>query len=85
VKPSHGGRRRAVARNLLNSAFHVDNVIVIREWDSDRFHQRVLELEAGGYQARRESYRILAEMSPETGKITHLYSIEMVRANLETA
>ena len=63
----------------------MDSVILIREWDSDRFHQRVLELEADGYQARRESYRIVAEMSPETGKITHLYSIEMVRANRETA
>ena len=57
----------------------VQDVIVVREWDSDRFHQRVLELEAGGYRARRESYRIVAEMSPETGKIIHLHTIEMLR------
>jgi len=66
-------------------AVSMDDVIIVREWDSDRFHQRVLELEAGGYIARRETYRILAEMSPETGKITHLYSIEMMRARLEGA
>jgi hypothetical protein len=63
----------------------VNEVIVVREWDVDRFHQRVLELEAEGYIARRETYRILAEMSPETGKITHLYSMELVRANRESA
>ena len=51
--------------------------VLVREWDSDRFHERVLELEARGYVARQESYRILAEVHPETGLISHLHSIEM--------
>jgi hypothetical protein len=62
----------------------VENVIVIREWDPDRFHQRVLELERQGYVARRDSYKITAEMSPETGSITHLHMMEMTRAEPES-
>jgi len=57
----------------------MDDVIVVREWDSDSFHQRVLELESQGYQARRETYRISPEMDPDTGKIVHLHTIEMSR------
>ncbi len=56
-----------------------DEVILVREWDADRFHARVLELEQRGYVARRESYRITPEMNPETGWITHVHSIEMSR------
>ncbi len=52
-------------------------VITVREWDSDAFHKQVLELEAKGYVARRETYSIVPEMNPETGKIIHLYMIEM--------
>ena len=52
--------------------------ILIREWDSDAFHRRVLELESDGYVARSESYKIIPEMDPETGIIVHLHSIEMV-------
>ena len=55
------------------------DTIVVREWDADKFHQRVLELESQGYQAQRDSYRILAEMDPVSGKIIHLHTIEMVR------
>ncbi len=55
----------------------MSDAIVVREWDSDVFHQRVLELEAMGYIARPESYSITAEMDPETGNIVHLYTIEM--------
>ncbi len=51
--------------------------ILVREWDSDLFHRRVLELELKGYVARRETYTITPEMNPETGAIVHLYSIEM--------
>jgi hypothetical protein len=57
----------------------MQDVILVREWDADSFHRRVLELEAQGYVARRESYRIIAEMDPSTGSIIHLHSIEMVR------
>lgn len=54
-------------------------VIIVREWDADSFHARVLELERQGYVARRDSYRILAEMSPEDGHIIHQHSIELSR------
>lgn len=53
--------------------------IIVREWNSDAFHKRVLELEAEGYVARRETYHITPEMSPETGKIIHLHSVEMTK------
>ncbi len=57
----------------------MQDLILVREWDADSFHRRVLELEAQGYVARRETYRILAEMDPSTGNIIHLHSMEMVR------
>ncbi len=53
------------------------DIKLVREWDADTFHQKVLELEAQGYQARRETYKITAEMNPESGLIVHLHSIEM--------
>ncbi|MEE8201097.1 MAG: hypothetical protein V3R29_08005 [Candidatus Acidoferrales bacterium] len=55
----------------------MSQVVLVREWDSDAFHRRVAELEAQGYEARRETYRVVAEMNPETGIIRHLHSIEM--------
>jgi len=55
------------------------DVIVVREWDADSFHRRVLELEAQGYEARRDTYRISPEMNPESGNIIHLHTIEMSR------
>jgi hypothetical protein len=51
---------------------------MVREWSSAEFHRRVLALEATGYVARRETYRITAEMHPETGAICHLHSIELL-------
>ncbi len=54
-------------------------VVIVREWDNDAFHRRVLDLESQGNLARRESYSITAEMNPETGEIIHLYSIELLR------
>ncbi len=56
----------------------MSKVEIIREWDADAFHRRVIELEAEGYVARLESYQIIPEMNPETGEITHLRLIEMV-------
>jgi len=53
---------------------------IVREWDVDTFHRRVLELEAAGYTARRETYAVTAEMNPATGEISHLHSIEMLRS-----
>jgi len=55
-------------------------LVVVREWESDTFHAKVLELEKQGYVARRESYRITAEMNPETGWISHVHSIELAKA-----
>lgn len=53
--------------------------IQVREWDPEAFHRRVLELEKKGYVWQRETYRVMAEMDPETGKVIHLYTIEMCR------
>ena len=55
----------------------MSTVVMIREWDCDTFHLRVLEFETQGYVAQRDSYTITPEMNPETGEIIHLYSIEM--------
>jgi hypothetical protein len=52
---------------------------VVSEWDAERFHQKVVELEGQGYIARLESYRIAAEMNPETGIVSHVHSIELSR------
>jgi hypothetical protein len=51
---------------------------MVREWSAPEFHRRVLALEATGYVARRETYRITPEMHPETGAICHLHSIELL-------
>jgi hypothetical protein len=55
------------------------DTVVVSEWDAERFHERVLELENQGYVARRESYRILAEMNPETGIVSHVHTMELSR------
>lgn len=55
----------------------MSDVTIVREWSSDDFHRRVAEMEAQGYVARENTYRIVAEADPETGRITHLYTIEM--------
>ena len=44
-----------------------EQVTIVREWDADTFHARVLELEKQGWVSRRETYRVTAEMNPETG------------------
>ncbi len=57
----------------------MNSVTIVREWDAEAFHRRVLELESQGYIARRETYKITAEMNPETGEITHLRTIELYK------
>jgi hypothetical protein len=52
--------------------------IMVREWGADAFHRRVLELEAQGYVARQETYRITPETNPDTGVVTHLHVIELL-------
>ncbi len=56
----------------------MNDAIVVREWDSNEFHRRVIELEARGYVARRQTYQILPDMNPETGVIVHLHTVEML-------
>jgi hypothetical protein len=55
----------------------MSDAIIVREWNADEFHRRVLEYEKQGYLARRDTYRITPEVNPETGEIIHLYVIEM--------
>ncbi len=38
-----------------------DELVIVREWGSDAFHQRVIELESEGYVTREGSYNIAAE------------------------
>ena len=57
-----------------------EQVTIVREWDADTFHARVLELEKQGGVPRRETYRVTAEMNPETGIISHVHSMELYRA-----
>ena len=58
--------------------------IVVREWDADVFHKRVLVLEAKGYVTRLDSYRITAEMKPENGIVSHVHGIEMYKPQEES-
>ncbi len=55
------------------------DVILVSEWDADSFHRRVSELALQGYVVRRETYRVTAEMNPETGRIVHLRTVELYR------
>src|SRR5580698_9338350 len=54
-------------------------VEIVRDWDADSFHQRVLDLESQGYISRRETHRITPDTNPETGEVLHLNSIELVK------
>jgi hypothetical protein len=58
----------------------MDEIVIVREWDSDVFHRRVRELEAVGYVACHETYHITPEVDPQTGRIIHLHTIEMHKA-----
>jgi hypothetical protein len=62
----------------------MSEALLIREWDSEAFHRRVLDLETKGYIARRETYCITPETNPETGLIVHLHTIEMIATGPET-
>jgi hypothetical protein len=57
----------------------MSQVKMVREWDVDEFHAKVLELEEKGWTSRRESYKIMAEMNPENGVVTHVHSIELTK------
>jgi hypothetical protein len=57
------------------------DMVLVQEWDVDDFHRQVLDLEAKGFIARRETYRIIPEMNPETSEIIHLHAIEMYKSD----
>ncbi len=57
----------------------MNELVLVREWDADKFHARVMELEKQGYVTRRDTYRITPEMNPETGWISHVHSIELAK------
>jgi len=64
------------AAHVVHS-FSVSEIKLVREWDADSFHKKVLELEQQGYVSKMDTYKITAEMNPDTGAIIHLHSIEM--------
>ena len=57
----------------------MSEVIQVREWDADAFHKKVLQLESEGFVSRLESYRIVADVNPDTGIVTHLHTMEMYK------
>ena len=59
----------------------MSNATLVREWSCEAFHNQVLELESRGYNTRRETYQIIADMNPETGEVIHLYTVEMYKPN----
>jgi hypothetical protein len=59
----------------------MSQVTMVREWNADDFHAKVLELENKGWQVRQESYRIIPEMNAETGIVSHVHSIELTKEN----
>ena len=61
------------------------NAIVVSEWDAEKFHRRVLDLELQGYAVRLETYRVIPEMNPETGQIVHLHTVELYQASPDEA
>jgi hypothetical protein len=76
---SGGGRNDNSALNCSGGDMSKPDAVLVREFDAELFHKRVLELEAEGYVANRETYHITPEVDPENGKIVHLHSIEMIR------
>jgi len=68
-----------------NEGGAMNNAIVVSEWDADAFHRRVSDLEMQGYVVRRETYCVTPEMNPETGRIVHLYAVELYRIGPDEA
>ncbi len=57
----------------------MSEVMQVREWGVDAFHKKVLQLESEGFVSRLESYRIVADVNPDTGIVTHLHTMEMYK------
>ncbi len=64
---------------FLYTRFTMSQVTMVREWNADDFHAKVIELEGKGWHVRQESYRITPEMNPETGIVSHVHSIELTK------
>lgn len=56
-----------------------DEVMQVRELGADAFHKKVLQLEGEGFVSRLETYRIVADMNPDTGVVVHVHTMEMYR------
>ena len=54
-----------------------EQFIKVVEWSAETFHRKVLELEAKGYESIRDTYKIEAEIHPETGIVSHRRAIEL--------
>ena len=68
-----------VASYVLPEGELMSDVVQVRELGADAFHKKVLQLEAEGFVSRLETYRIAADMNPETGVVVHLHTMEMYR------
>ncbi len=47
----------------------MSEVKLVREWDTDTFQRKVAELEAQGYEARSDTYRITPQVDPGHWKL----------------
>ena len=52
-----------------------EQFIRVVEWSAETFHRKVLELEAKGYESICDTYKIEAEIHPETGIVSHRHSM----------
>ena len=68
-----------MASYVLADGEVMSEVVQVREWEADAFHKKVLQLESEGFVSRRDTYRIVADMNPETGIVVHLHSMELYR------
>ena len=57
----------------------MSEVMQVREWGVDAFHKKVLQLESEGFVSRLESYRIVPDVNPDTGIVSHLHTMEMYK------
>ena len=67
----------------MRNGLSMNDAVIVSEWNSDRFHRLVLEMENKGYVCRQETYRITPEVNPVTGEIIHLHSVELYRPDPE--
>jgi len=68
-----------MASYVLAGEVGMSEVLQVREWGVDAFHKKVLQLESEGFVSRLESYRIVPDVNPDTGIVTHLHTMEMYK------